>query len=84
MELQIQKMIDQVENAEQEEYLVKIKDLLSEFEKVEVEIIEYKSKKKQKLQEIENLRQTLQNAIADKNETVHKKLKVLSLWKKFF
>jgi hypothetical protein len=36
MKLQFQKIIDQIENGEKEEYLVKIKDLLSEFEKVKI------------------------------------------------
>ena len=59
----IENLIKKVENAEQEKYLKEIEEVLQKLRKAEVEINTLKSKKKAKLEKIENLRKTLENAI---------------------
>ena len=79
----IGKIIADIEDPTQLDYLQKIKETMEELKRASVEIRHYRDRKKKRLQEIESLRNTIEMSIEDqtrlKQVILEKDAKILSL-----
>ena len=58
-------MINKIEDPEQEDYLTKLKDTLTDMKKAANDIKQYKERKKRRYEEIQSLRDTMEISIQD-------------------
>ena len=79
----IGKIIADIEDPTQLDYLQKIKEIMGELKRASAEIRQYRDRKKKRLQEIESLRNTMEMSIEDqtklKQVILEKDAKILSL-----